>query len=153
MSEQSKKRPLKFELLILGARLATKLASVKSSTGVRPGSFAIRSRRTPLSRSIGLDSATLTSERHTRGHPRLLAKRGDRIWLKLKVTRPPGRLLPPSSPAANPVGSDAFLSPAAHSEQTEERQLFMEIGAVSCSPPAYRRAHKEAPIRPENDGS
>jgi hypothetical protein len=69
-------------------------------------------------------------------------------FARLKNTRPLSILtaegvnvtLPPFSPELDRVGSGAFLSPEAHSEQAKERQLLMENRPLSDPSPSYRRA-------------
>src|SRR5215510_10542859 len=72
-------------------------------------------------------------------------------WCASEISPGLGLMLPPSSPASLAVGSDAFLSPAAHSNETKERQLLMEITLMSCPTQAYRRADQEASVRPQDD--
>src|SRR6059036_3401457 len=72
-------------------------------------------------------------------------------WCASEISPGVGLTFPPSSPASLAVGRDAFLSPKAGGNQAQERQLLMEIRAVSSPSATYRRGDQEAPFRLEND--
>lgn len=53
-------------------------------------------------------------------------------------------MLPPSSPASEAVGSDAFLSLKALTTQTKQHQLLMESKPIPRASKAHWRTNLEA---------